>query len=174
MRDFGPASGKGLAWDQVDLGSGIIRVERAWDPKSHQFIGPKSAGGRRRVPVIPILRDLLVDQKLRGDGEGLVWGSTTGGPFNSGAVRRRARSAWAAESLSPIGLHECRHTYASLMIAAGGNAKALSTYMGHANISVTYDLYGHLMPGNEEAAADLLNAYLERAQLNTGFAAVDL
>jgi integrase len=63
---------QGLAWDQVDLGSGVIRVERAWDPKSHQFIAPKSAAGRRRVPVIPILRDLLVDQKLRGDGEGLV------------------------------------------------------------------------------------------------------
>ena len=47
------------------------------------------------------------------------------------------------------------------MIAAGVNAKALSTYMGHANISITLDLYGHLMPGNEEEAAQLLNAYLE-------------
>jgi integrase len=54
------------------------------------------------------------------------------------------------------------------------NAKALSTYMGHANISVTYDLYGHLLPGNEEAAAELLNAFLERVQLNAGFAAADL
>ena len=60
------------------------------------------------------------------------------------------------------------------MIAAGVNAKALSTYMGHANISVTYDLYGHLLPGNEEAAAELLNAFLERVQLNAGFAAADL
>ena len=49
------------------------------------------------------------------------------------------------------------------MIAAGVNAKALSTYMGHANISITLDRYGHLMPGNEEDAADLLDAYLERA-----------
>jgi len=42
------------------------------------------------------------------------------------------------------------------MIAAGVNAKALSTYMGHA---ITLDKYGHLMPGNEEAAG-LLDAYL--------------
>lgn len=49
------------------------------------------------------------------------------------------------------------------MIAAGVNAKALSTYMGHANISITLDRYGHLMPGNEEEAAGLLDAYLERA-----------
>jgi hypothetical protein len=43
-------------------------------------------------------------------------------------------------------MHECRHTFASLMIAAGVNAKALSTFMGHANISITMDRYGHLMP----------------------------
>lgn len=51
--------------------------------------------------------------------------------------------------------------FASLMIAAGVNAKALSTYMGHANISITLDRYGHLMPGNEEEAAGLLDAYLK-------------
>ena len=46
------------------------------------------------------------------------------------------------------------------MIAAGVNAKALSTFMGHANISITLDRYGHLMPGSESEAADLLDAYL--------------
>ena len=59
-----------------------------------------------------------------------------------------------------IGLHEARHTFASLMIAAGVNAKALSTYMGHSSIAVTLDRYGHLFPGNEEQAAGLLDAYL--------------
>ncbi len=49
------------------------------------------------------------------------------------------------------------------MIAAGVNAKAISTYMGHANIAITLDRYGHLMPGNEIEAAGLLDAYLERA-----------
>jgi integrase len=47
------------------------------------------------------------------------------------------------------------------MIAAGVNAKALSTFMGHAKISTTLDLYGHLMPGSEGEAAGLLDAYLE-------------
>ena len=47
-------------------------------------------------------------------------------------------------------MHECRHTFASLMIAAGVNAKALSVYMGHSNIGITMDHYGHLMPGNED------------------------
>jgi integrase len=65
--------------------------------------------------------------------------------------------------LTRITLHECRHTFASLMIAAGVNAKQLSVYMGHANISITLDRYGHLMPGAEAEAASLLDSYLDRA-----------
>jgi integrase len=74
-----------------------------------------------------------------------------------------------------ITLYECRHTFASLMIDAGVNAKALPTYMGDANTGITFDRYGHLMLGNQGEAAGLLDAYLERAdtkarlaQLETG------
>ena len=49
------------------------------------------------------------------------------------------------------------------MIAAGVNAKSLSSYMGHASITITLDRYGHLFPGNEAEAAGLLDAYLSRA-----------
>jgi integrase len=50
----------------------------------------------------------------------------------------------------------------ALLIAAGVNAKALSTFMGHANIAITLDLYGHLMPGSQAEAASPLDAYLVR------------
>jgi integrase len=72
----------------------------------------------------------------------------------------RARTAWAKAELEPITLHECRHTYAAYMIAAGVNAKALSTYMGHASITMTLDRYGHLLPGNERDAAIKLDRWL--------------
>ena len=52
-----------------------------------------------------------------------------------------------------------------MMIAAGVNATALSTYMGHAGVAIPYDRYGHLMPGTEAEAAGLLDAYLERAAI---------
>ena len=42
------------------------------------------------------------------------------------------------------------------------NAKALSSYMGHSTITMTLDRYGHLMPGNESEAAEMLRVYLER------------
>jgi integrase len=43
------------------------------------------------------------------------------------------------------------------------NPKALSAYMGHASVSITFDRYGHLMPGSEAEAASLLDAYLTGA-----------
>lgn len=41
--------------------------------------------------------------------------------------------------------------------------RALTTYMGHASMKTTFDRYGHLMPGNENEAAGLLDDYLDRA-----------
>lgn len=62
--------------------------------------------------------------------------------------------------LDPIGLHECRHTFASILIAAGVNVKAISTYMGHSTITITMDRYGHLMPGHAEEAIERIDAYI--------------
>jgi integrase len=152
-----------LRWENVDLGAGIIRVERAWDVKEGA-IDPKSRAGRRTVPIAAALREALIEHKLRsGRSEGLTFGRTAEIPFEPVSVRARALAAWKAAGLDPIGLHEARHSFASLMIAAGVNAKALSSYLGHSSIAITFDRYGHLMPGNEDEAAALLDAYLATA-----------
>ena len=62
-------------------------------------------------------------------------------PFAPTNVCKRANAAWQRANLGPIGLHECRHTFASLMIAARVNAKALSTYMGHSSVTITLHRY---------------------------------
>jgi integrase len=137
------------------------------------MVEAKSRAGRRRVPIAAVLRGHLVDERLRRDGDGLVFGRTPAVPFAYETVRQRARTAWARAGLEPIGLHEARHTFASLMIAAGVNAKALSAYLGHASIAITFDRYGHLMPGSEEEAAGLLDAYLARADTAARLAQLD-
>ena len=92
----------------------------------------------------------------------LVFGRTETVPFDPGTIRKRANRAWDRAGLVALGLHECRHTYASMMIAAGANLKALSTYLGHSSITIAMDRYGHLMPGNESEAAELFDRYLAR------------
>jgi integrase len=154
---------RALLWTDVDLAAGVIRVERTWDP----YVGPiepKSRAGNRTVPIPAVLRQALVEHRRSDNGAGgLVFGRPGGRPFEPSGVNRRARRHWEAAGLERIGLHECRHTFASLMIAAGVNPKALSTFMGHASITITLDRYGHLLPGSEGEAAGLLNAFLARS-----------
>jgi integrase len=122
------------------------------------------------VPLGHQLRQLLIEHRLRsesGAGDDLIFGIGEGRPLAPRALAERARGAWSGAELEPIGLHECRHTYAAFMIAAGINAKALSTYMGHSSITVTLDRYGHLMPGNEDEAAAMLDDYLIREAAST-------
>jgi integrase len=160
-----------LLWEDVDLAAGVIRIERSYDDKGRVEIEPKSRAGRRTVPIVGALRDVLVDHKARQDRDGgLVFGSSAETPFVPSNLWRRAQRAWNRAGLEPIGLHEARHTFASVLIAAGVNAKAITTYMGHASIQTTYDLYGKLMPGSESEAAALVDAYLARADTETRLA----
>jgi integrase len=174
-----------LRWSDVDLAAGVIRVERSYDPRSGATGEPKSRAGKRKVPIPAVLRDHLDEHKLRAEWhDGLVFGRTPVLPFNDSSIAARAASAWrgaaverareaglsdaeieqvAKDFAAPLTLHEARHTFASMMIAAGVNAKALSSYLGHSSIAITFDRYGHMMPGNEDEAAGLLDAYLARA-----------
>jgi integrase len=160
---------RALRVDDVDLATGVIRVERGYDAVEGE-IELKSGAGRRRVPIAAILRDYLTEHLARTGrtGSGRCFGHTGIRPFEPRKLQARADKTWRAAGIERITPHECRHTFASLMIAAGVNAKALQTFMGHSNITTTLDIYGHLMPGSEDEAAGLLDAYLvaqrERAE----------
>jgi integrase len=164
---------RALLWDDIDLADGLIHVERSMN--SYGDAGqPKSRTGRRAVPIVAALRDLLVEHKLVTRREtGLAFGPSAAQPFTPTAVRKRALTAWRRAGLTPIGLHECRHNFASLLIAAGVNAKAIASYLGHASIQTTFDLYGHLMPGNEDEAVALVDEYLERVDRDRRLVGMD-
>ena len=154
---------RALRWEDVDLAGGMIHVRRSWDEKEG-VVGPKSIAGTRRVPIPALLRaEIGLARERRAWTDGLAFGRTYGTPFGSTGVYKRARKAWKAERLDPITMHEARHTYASLMIAAGVAPKELQEYMGHSSITVTLDRYGHLFAGTHEQAALKLDAYLARS-----------
>jgi integrase len=152
-----------LRWESVELDTGVLRVVNSWD-RVAGLVSPKSLAGVRTVPVPAILAIELQTHRLRQGcgGEGYVFSVDGEKPFDPSNALRAAQNLWAKAGLRPIGFHELRHSYASFMIAAGVNAKALSQYMGHSSITVTLDRYGHLMPGSEKEAADLLDGFLER------------
>ncbi|HEX4669850.1 MAG TPA: site-specific integrase [Solirubrobacterales bacterium] len=153
---------RALRWAAVDLAGGSIRVTESWDPKEGA-IAPKTKNSQRTTPLPGLLRDYLMEYRIAAcepPVEALVFGDKIGKPFQAATIYRRADRVWKARALGRLRLHQARHTYASFMIAAGVNAKALSSFMGHSSIKVTFDLYGHLMPGTEAEAAALLDRFL--------------
>jgi integrase len=152
-----------LRWESVDLARGTIRVERGWDAKVGE-IEPKSRAARRTIPIVPTLRDLLVSHRLSAGREaGFVFG-TGERAFSPRSVTDRADTAWRKAGLERITPHEARHVCASILIASGLNAKAVSVLMGHSSIAITFDIYGHMFEGSEAEAAKLVAAYLDAQQ----------
>ena len=161
----------------------MIHVRRGWDDVEGEQDG-KSEAAERDVPILDVLVPELAAHLLRlpPGGDPLVFGLSAEQPFYPSTVRNRALAAWKAANeraraehktaglrpddapqLEPIGLHEARHCCASVLIASGANPKVIQKVMGHATIGMTFDQYGHLMPGGLEEAAAAANAYLRSA-----------
>jgi integrase len=169
---------RGLRWSDVDLANGLIHVRRGWDDVAGE-IAPKSAKGTRNVPIVALLHDELARHKTSGDpraGE-YVFGSKHAQPFTPSNMRKRAAKAWEAENttraeeakkkgddpvlLVPIGLHECRHTFVSMLADAGLPLEQIGDYVGHSSTFMV-DRYRHLLAGHEDATRRLVDAYLAR------------
>jgi integrase len=81
-----------------------------------------------------------------------------GGPRTTGSSNRprRRRARPIPQSVGRSRRTRVGTAPSSYLIAFGVNAKQLSVFIGHSSVATTYDLYGHLLPGDEqEAAADL-------------------
>lgn len=165
---------RGLEDQDVDLDGNLIHVRRGWDDKEGA-VDPKSRKGERVVPIPSILRRYLLEQRARTGrrGSDLFFGISATEPFGPTSVRRRAIASWTAAAvggffqgrnagLEPLGLHEARHTYVSLMHAAGVPLERIGDYVGHGSSYMT-DRYRHLIEGQRDEDAARLDAFLSRA-----------
>lgn len=175
---------RALRWADVelDMHRGAIRVERSWDDVEGEG-ETKSDAGTRSVPLAAMLRRALIAHKLasgRG-GRDLVFGRTPVAPFIASTVRARALKAWGWKQsgkpprwvasgrldppLTPISLHEGRHSAASYLIEAGLNDLELTATIGHSDPRTTKMIYGHLFPNSGRVIAAKLDAYLDAGQV---------
>jgi integrase len=178
---------RGLRDEDVDLDANLINVRRGWD-EIEGAIPTKSEKGERQVPVPAMLRRYLLEHRARTGrrDSDLFFGRTAGAPFTPTHIRDRALKAWAANyacgcaavvdlescpehkdsRLEPIGLHECRHTYVSLMHAAGRSLEEIGDYVGHTSAYMT-DKDRHLIEGQRQEAAAAFDANLARGSSST-------
>jgi len=164
-----------LRWRNLDLGSGKLSVvETAYRLGSGEYRikEPKTAQSRRTVILPPSLVELFrvyrFDQELLRiqlgislNADDFVFIRPDGSPINPNAITLAFRRIIKRAGLKGIRIHDLRHTHASLMLKAGIHPKVVSERLGHANIGITLDLYGHVLPWLQEAAAVKFDRILE-------------
>jgi integrase len=124
----------------------------------------------RSVVLPSFLRDLLSEHLSRfveDDVNALVFTTKNSTNLRIGNFRRRV---WwpaldAAGLPRSVRIHDLRHTCASMLIARGAHAKAIQQHLGHSSISVTFDVYGHLLPDEQDRIATALDQTYDAAQI---------
>jgi integrase len=143
-----------------------IDVRRAYaDVGGHLVLGSPKSHQSRTVPIPRSLASELSELVEDKNAEDLLFTTPSGSPLRMPNWRRDAfHSARSKAGVSDqLRLHDLRHTAAALMIQAEYPPKMLQEIMGHASITTTLDLYGHLYPGDMDRYADRLDTAIGEA-----------
>jgi integrase len=166
-----------LKWSDVDWAQHTLRVVRtvAADGGLRSIHDAKTAAGRRSVALSPHLEEILMAHQERqaieqaafgGDGgawnaEGWVFCSEHGTLLWPANVNRRFRTLRQQAGLpDTVRIHDLRHAMATLWLSQGVPVRVVSERLGHASVSVTLQIYGHLLPHMQAAAAAQMEAQL--------------
>ena len=133
---------RGLRWCDVDFDAATIRVTQRADAWG-KMGSPKSAAGRRDIPLVPLVVNTLRQQKRFGE---LVFTNTLGGVISHHNFHTYVWKPLLDACGLDYEFHSLRHAAASLFIELGWQPKRIQAVMGHSSITMTFDRYGHLFP----------------------------
>ena len=160
----------GLKWANVDLDAGTLRVTASLQRIGSRLVEgePKSDKSRRtiRLPrtTVEALRVHRASQAKCRLRAGERWRDTDyvvstdlGGPVEPTNLLRDWKLLLDRAGIDRRALHVARHSAASLLLSEGVPLKTVQEVLGHSTIRLTADTYGHLMPGDDERAADAMD-----------------
>lgn len=147
---------RALLWN--DIKDNYVTIDKSYDARNDIVTAPKNKSSVRKiqlpVPLINVLnehRQRLIDNDMYSD-DGLICGYIV----DSVLSRLNVRTANSC-NLHVIRIHDFRHTHASVLINADINIMEISRRLGHSQVDITWNIYGHLYPQAEEVAIDVLN-----------------
>ena len=157
---------RGLTWKDVDFDAATLRVRQRAD-RWGKIGSPKSASSAREVPLAPMVVNALKEWWLAcPQGRlGLVFPDDNGNVVALVVIRRQAlgktlvaAGLCASPAFPKYSMHNLRHAAASLFIEQGFSPKKVQALIGHSDIGMTFNVYGHLFPsqdGDQEAMRQL-------------------
>lgn len=163
----------GLRWIDLDPEAGRLRVTGALQRIGGELVRtePKSERSRRSIALPGAATDALrrrraiqAEERLAAGPEwtdtGFVFTTEIGKPMDPRNFLRQWHRLLRSVDLPERPLHDARHGAASLMLSEGVPLHVVQATLGHSTIRLTADLYGHLMPGDEERAAEAIDRAL--------------
>ncbi len=154
-----------LRWSDIDLPRASVSFTRALvEGPNGSVHRPTKTHRTCRVALDTGTAVVLAVHQQRSDhvGRGQFVFSADGGlhPWRPNDVTKRFIRARKAAGLEHFRLHDLRHFMATEMLAAGVPIATVSQRFSHARASTTLDVYGHAIPGGDEAAAETLAAII--------------
>jgi integrase len=158
----------GLRWQDVDLEHKTLRVVMALQRFKGKLVldAPKTRSSARQLPLPDVLVSVLrahraaqeVERVEAGDAwqeHGLVFPSRTGTPTEPRNLVRHFKGALRAAGLpESTRFHDLRHSCATFLIAQGVHPRVVMEILGHSQIGITMDTYGHVLPETQRDAVD--------------------
>ena len=161
----------GLKWEDANLDRGTVSVRRTlsrgvggtWE------LGELKTNASRRSIALPhscvlALRKHKAVQnaeRLRlgeiWEDNGFIFTNRTGGPLHVNSMAPQFKKLIQACDLPRIRFHDLRHTSATFLLGRGVHPKIVQERLGHADISMTLNLYSHVTPDMQRAAADTID-----------------
>ena len=154
----------GLKWTDIDWERGTIRIQRQLQyvpRKGFQFNRPKTRNSIRTIilgeSTLQVLREHY--QKFAHQdrtGENLIFTNGIGTLIYFKRFYKDFKRILESAKLPDIRFHDLRHTAATLMISNGIPAVIVSKILGHANPSITMNIYAHVSIEMQSEAAKLM------------------
>jgi integrase len=163
-----------LRWRDIALAMATLSVVNSMYRLNRQTMikEPKSPHSRRMIALPPTLTLMLSNYKIEqarqreivgkplSDSD-FVFAHIDGEPIDPDTVTQAFGNILQKAGLPHLRFHDLRHTHATLMLKAGVHPKIVSERLGHAKVSITLDIYSHILPGLQEAAAESFDKMLK-------------
>lgn len=166
-----------LTWKDIDYKKNVIHVKHSitYTENGDITIGsPKSEKSNRDIPMNDTIKHILADQKIKCmmvrssldnniiGFDNRVFCTVYGNIVRDGAINKAIaktidRLNKQGKHMEKITCHAFRDTFATRYIEQGGNAQTLKTILGHSSLSMTMDLYSHVMPNTKQEEMDRLS-----------------
>ncbi|URZ04086.1 tyrosine-type recombinase/integrase [Clostridium felsineum] len=168
-----------LKWSNINTKNLLLSVEKSISQVS--VIGkngeriyktieqaPKSLNSIRKVPIPKNLMHILEEQKILQKKDKLkaglsyekndyIFTTENGKILNGRNMARTYERILKNAGIKYKKFHSLRHTYATKLFERGEDLKTVQTLLGHSDISITSNIYTHVMPEKKISAAEKLN-----------------